>query len=105
MRRANRFSMCHFFPRVKRLAEKMSIPLGKRSLSFREAIPLLYILIYIKLYYSIYMLSTLKEWLKKREIALFLLLFLISSLSFGLGYLLAKQNNVAPIIIEKATNN
>lgn len=49
--------------------------------------------------------STLKEWLKKREIALFLLLFLISSLSFGLGYLLAEQNNMAPIIIEKATGD
>ncbi len=49
--------------------------------------------------------STLKEWLKKRETALFLLLFLISSLSFGLGYLLAEQNNMAPIIIEKATGD
>ena len=50
------------------------------------------------------MLSTVKIWLKKREIILFLLLFLIVSLSFGLGYLLAKQNNIAPIIIEKASN-
>lgn len=39
--------------------------------------------------------------LKKREVILFLLLFLISSLSFGLGYLLAEKDNVAPIIIEK----
>ncbi len=45
--------------------------------------------------------STLINWLKKREVILFILLFLISSLSFGLGYLLAEQNNVAPIIIEK----
>jgi len=38
---------------------------------------------------------------KKREISLFLLFFLISSLSFGLGFLYAKDQNVAPIIIEK----
>ena len=44
--------------------------------------------------------STLKIWLKKREIALFLLLFLLCSLSFGLGYLLAKEGDRAPIIIE-----
>jgi hypothetical protein len=48
------------------------------------------------------MLSTIKSYLKKREIILFLLLFLISSLSFGLGYLLAKNENPAPIIIERA---
>ncbi|MBI3046522.1 MAG: hypothetical protein HYY86_03255 [Candidatus Harrisonbacteria bacterium] len=47
------------------------------------------------------MLSTWKEKLKNRKVVLFLLLFLISSLSFGLGYLLAQQNNPAPIIIEK----
>jgi len=46
--------------------------------------------------------STLKIWLKKRETILFLLLFLITSLSFGLGYLFAKKESVAPIIIEKA---
>jgi len=38
---------------------------------------------------------------KKREISLFLLFFLISSLSFGIGFLYAKDQNVAPIIIEK----
>jgi hypothetical protein len=38
---------------------------------------------------------------KKREIILFLIFFLISSLSFGLGYLYAKDQNVAPIVIEK----
>ena len=41
------------------------------------------------------------EWFKKREVALFFVFFLISSLSFGIGYLLAKQENIAPIIIEK----
>jgi hypothetical protein len=51
------------------------------------------------------MLSTILSFLKKREIILFLLLFLISSLSFGLGYLLAKEEAVAPIIIEKAEGN
>jgi len=74
----------------------MSIPpkAGHHTLLF-TALKIIYIL-----YYYISMLSTLKDWLKKREIILFLLLFLISSLSFGLGYLLAKQESVAPIIIE-----
>ncbi|MBI4991874.1 MAG: hypothetical protein HZB99_01535 [Candidatus Harrisonbacteria bacterium] len=48
--------------------------------------------------------SNMSNWadkLKKREVILFLILFLISSLSFGLGYLLAKQEGAAPIIIEK----
>jgi len=49
--------------------------------------------------------STIKTWLKKREVILFLLLFLISSLSFGIGYLLAKEESVAPIIIEKVPSN
>lgn len=43
----------------------------------------------------------LKNFLKKREVVLFLLIFLIGSLSFGLGYLAAKQNTRAPIVIEK----
>ncbi|MDO8443014.1 MAG: hypothetical protein Q7S81_02030 [bacterium] len=38
---------------------------------------------------------------KKREIVLFLIFFFIASLSFGLGYLYAKDQGVAPIIIEK----
>jgi hypothetical protein len=38
---------------------------------------------------------------KKREVILFLIFFLISSLSFGLGYLYAKDHNIAPIIIQK----
>jgi len=39
--------------------------------------------------------------LKKREVILFLIFFLISSLAFGLGYLYAKDHNIAPIVIEK----
>lgn len=46
------------------------------------------------------MLSTLKNWLTNRSVILFLLLFLLCSLSFGLGYLLAKEGDRAPIIIE-----
>jgi len=44
-----------------------------------------------------------REWViaHKRDITLFILLFLISTLSFGLGYLVSKQENRAPIIIEK----
>jgi len=46
----------------------------------------------------------LKEWFKlhKREIILFVLIFFVSTISFGLGYLYANQTNRAPIIIEKA---
>ncbi|MBU4348171.1 hypothetical protein KJ671_01530 [Patescibacteria group bacterium] len=39
--------------------------------------------------------------LRRREVILFLIFFLISSLSFGLGYLFAKDQNIAPIIIER----
>lgn len=45
--------------------------------------------------------STLKEWIKKREVILFLLLFLFCSLSFGLGYLYADSQKPAPILIQK----
>ncbi len=41
------------------------------------------------------------NFLKKREIILFLIFFTVTSLSFGLGYLYAQDKNVAPIIIEK----
>ncbi len=37
----------------------------------------------------------------KREIVVFVLFFLISTISFGLGYLVASETNRAPIIIEK----
>lgn len=37
----------------------------------------------------------------KQEMVLALIIFLVSSVSFGLGYLIAQQNNRAPIIIEK----
>lgn len=37
----------------------------------------------------------------KKDILVFLLAFLISSLSFGLGYLVNREFNHAPIIIEK----
>ncbi|MHB9019349.1 MAG: hypothetical protein ACYC3G_00525 [Minisyncoccota bacterium] len=41
------------------------------------------------------------ELLKRRELALFLIFFFVSALSFGLGYLYAMDQSVAPIIIEK----
>ncbi len=45
----------------------------------------------------------LKDWIKNhhKDILLFLLLFLISSLSFALGYLVNREFNHAPIVIEK----
>ena len=47
--------------------------------------------------------SKIKELLIKRrkEIIIFILIFLISSLSFGLGYLVNKEFSKPPIIIEK----
>jgi|GEM_PF-3566112 len=38
---------------------------------------------------------------KKREVIMFFIFFVITTLSFGLGYLYAKDESVAPIIIEK----
>ena len=37
----------------------------------------------------------------RRDVVLFILIFLVSTISFGLGYLVANQTNHAPIIIEK----
>ncbi len=52
------------------------------------------------------MLNQLKEWLSehRRDITIFFLIFLISSLSFGLGYLVNREFNHAPIIIEKCAD-
>jgi len=49
--------------------------------------------------------ESIKEWIGeyRREIILFLLVFLISSLSFGLGYLVNRKFTHAPIIIEKCS--
>lgn len=46
-----------------------------------------------------------REWIgeRKKDILLFLLIFLITSLSFGLGYLVNRAFNRAPIIIEKCS--
>jgi len=41
------------------------------------------------------------DFLKKREVALFVIFFFVVSLSFGLGYLYAKDQGVVPIVIEK----
>jgi uncharacterized membrane protein affecting hemolysin expression len=41
----------------------------------------------------------------KRNIIIILLLTLVISLSFGLGYLFAQENNRAPIVIEKCSSN
>ncbi len=47
-----------------------------------------------------------KIWLEghKREIVLFILIFLVSTISFGLGFLMAQENNRAPIVIQKNSN-
>lgn len=37
----------------------------------------------------------------KKEIIFILILFLVSTISFALGYLLAEELNKAPIIIQK----
>lgn len=40
----------------------------------------------------------------KKEILKGLLIFLVATISFGLGYLFNRDNNRAPIIIEKCSN-
>lgn len=40
---------------------------------------------------------------KRQEIILFLLAFVISTISFGLGYLISGESNRAPIVIEKCS--
>ena len=52
------------------------------------------------------MLSSFKDLIQenKKNIAIAFLLTLIISLSFGLGYLFAQENNHAPIIIEKCSS-
>jgi len=49
------------------------------------------------------MIQTIKDWLieRKREVALGILLFLVATTSFGLGYLTNREFNHAPIVIEK----
>lgn len=52
------------------------------------------------------MLSNLKDLIQenKRNIIIAFLLILIISLSFGSGFLFARENNHAPIIIEKCAD-
>ncbi len=51
------------------------------------------------------MIIQIKDWLleHKRDIIIFLLVFLISSLSFGLGYLVNREFTHSPIVIEKCS--
>ena len=46
-----------------------------------------------------------KDWIKEHEkqIKISLLIFLIATLSFGLGYLTNREFNHAPIIIERCS--
>ena len=48
-----------------------------------------------------------QEWIKenKKDIFLFILIFLISSLSFGLGYLMNREFNHSSIVIEKCAES
>jgi hypothetical protein len=41
----------------------------------------------------------------RKEIVFALIMFLVASLSFGLGYLANRELNRAPIIIEKCSEN
>ncbi|MCX6702698.1 MAG: hypothetical protein NTW60_02430 [Candidatus Wolfebacteria bacterium] len=47
-----------------------------------------------------------KEWflIHKKEITIFILVFLLCSLSFGLGYLVNREFNHAPIVINKVSS-
>lgn len=49
--------------------------------------------------------STLINLIQKPETKLVALMLLLSTLSFGLGYLFAEQQNPAPIVIQKITNS
>lgn len=50
--------------------------------------------------------SEFKEWFKENQKNIFwtILIILIATISFGLGYLFNRDNNRAPIIIEKCSN-
>ncbi len=45
--------------------------------------------------------STVKEWMKNPKTGLILLIFMLCTLSFALGYLYAREENPAPILIQK----
>lgn len=47
-----------------------------------------------------------RDWLifYQKEVVFALIVFLVASLSFGLGYLANREFNHAPIIIEKSNN-
>ncbi|MGC9603513.1 MAG: hypothetical protein ABSF47_03535 [Minisyncoccia bacterium] len=47
--------------------------------------------------------SNISDWIKRNrvDVAFWLGLIIIVSLSFGLGYLVASQSSPAPIVIEK----
>lgn len=51
--------------------------------------------------------NRIKEWTTehRKDIIIFLLIFLISSLSFGLGYLVNREFNHAPIVIQKCNTS
>ena len=51
------------------------------------------------------MFANIKNWIisHKKEIIFFLIIFLMASLSFGLGYLANREFNRTPIIIEKCS--
>ncbi|MFA5099144.1 MAG: hypothetical protein WC461_02975 [Candidatus Paceibacterota bacterium] len=48
-----------------------------------------------------YVFEFIKEY--RKDIIIFLLIFLLCSISFGLGYLVNREFNHAPIIIEKCS--
>ncbi len=50
--------------------------------------------------------NQIKDWIAehKKDIILIILIFIISSLSFGLGYLVNREFHHAPIVIEKCSN-
>lgn len=49
--------------------------------------------------------SIIKDLIQKPETRLVALMILLSTLSFGLGYLFAERQNPAPIVIQKIVNS
>ena len=47
-----------------------------------------------------------RDWVEfhKKEVIFGIIIFLVATISFGLGYLANREFNHAPIIIEKASN-
>ncbi len=51
--------------------------------------------------------DTFKDWIlfHKKELVLFMIIFIVAVISFGLGYLANREYNHAPIIIQETSRS